>query len=61
MKAANVQYQYEPLVIPEEWQEGERRFAMRLTELMDGLFQRLGQMERRLKALENSQKGTGES
>ena len=46
------QYQYEPLVTPEGWQGSERRFAIRLTELLDALFQRLGSMERRLRALE---------
>ena len=45
-------YQYEPLVTPDSWQGSARRFALRLTELMDTLFQRLGAVERRLRALE---------
>jgi len=46
------QYQYEPLITPETWQDSARRFALRLTELMDMLFQRIGSLERRLRALE---------
>lgn len=45
-------YQYEPPVIPAEWQGAPRRFALRLTELLDALFARLGAMESRLRALE---------
>lgn len=52
----NPQYQYEPLMTPEGWQGSARRFALRLTELMDTLFQRMGSMEKRLRALENAQK-----
>lgn len=48
-------YQYEPLVTPQEWQGGARRFAIRLTELLDTLFQRMGALERRLKALEKKE------
>ncbi len=48
--------QYEPLVTPQAWQGDERRFAIRLRQLLDILFHRLGHVERRLQALE-TQKG----
>ena len=44
--------QYEPLVTPQKWQGDERRFAFRLTQLMDQLFQRQATMFARIAALE---------
>ena len=54
------EYQYEPLVTPESWQGSARRFAVRLTQLLDTLFQRVGAMDRRLRALEKAQKEESE-
>ena len=57
MKKTQTCRQYEPLVTPAQWQGAERRFALRLAELMDVLFARQGRMEQRLRALEGAQKG----
>lgn len=46
-------YQYEPLITPKQWKDDERSFALRLTQLMDLLFNRLGRLEKRLAELEN--------
>jgi len=46
-------YQYEPLLTPKQWKDEERSFALRLTQLMDALFDRLGRLEERLSKLEN--------
>lgn len=46
--------QYEPLVTPEKWTGDERRFALRLTLLMDELFARLAALSGRVTALESS-------
>ena len=44
--------QYEPLTTPEKWSDDEKRFALRLSRLMDELFARLSAIGRRLSALE---------
>lgn len=44
--------QYEPLVTPAKWAEDEKRFAHRLTQLMDELFARQAALNRRVAALE---------
>ena len=44
--------QYEPLTTPQNWTGDERRFALRLTQLMDELFHRQAALSRRLAALE---------
>ena len=44
--------QYEPLTTPEKWSGDEKRFALRLTQLMDELFAKQSAMNRRLSALE---------
>lgn len=44
--------QYEPLVTPEKWSGDERRFALRLTQLMDELHARQAAMHKRIAALE---------
>ena len=51
MKRMNGPYQYEPLVTPEGWKDAERRFAIRLTQLLDELFDRVGRMERQISAM----------
>ena len=44
--------QYEPLVMPEKWVGDEKRFALRLTQLLDELFARQAALSRRIAALE---------
>ena len=44
--------QYEPLVTPQKWTGDEQRFALRLTQLMDQLFEKQSSLQRRLTALE---------
>lgn len=48
--------QYEPLHTPQKWTDDEKRFAIRVTQLMDELFQRQSAMQRRLAALEKQGK-----
>lgn len=48
--------QYEPLHTPAAWTGDEKRFAIRITQLMDELFQRQSAMQRRLAALEKQGK-----
>ena len=47
--------QYEPLVTPEKWTGAEKRFALRLTQLMDELFARQAALQRRIAALEKKE------
>lgn len=47
--------QYEPLVTPEKWTGDEKRFALRLTQLMDELFARQAALQRRIAALEKKE------
>lgn len=44
--------QYEPLMTPEKWLGDEKRFALRLTQLMDELFEKQSALQRRIAALE---------
>ena len=44
--------QYEPLITPEKWSGDEKRFALRLTQLMDELFSRQAAMLKRISSLE---------
>lgn len=55
MKYRQTRYQYEPLMIPQGWKDGEKRLVIRLTEVLDGLFDRLGRLEKRIQALEKAQ------
>ena len=48
-------YQHEPLLTPQGWQGEEKRFAIRLGQLMEQLFQTQQGMLRRLKKLEEEQ------
>jgi len=45
--------QYEPLTTPEKWSGDEKRFALRLTQLMDELFAKQSAMQKRIAALES--------
>lgn len=44
--------QYEPLTAPRNWSGDEKRFALRLTQLMDSLFEKQHSLARRVSALE---------
>lgn len=44
--------QYEPLTTPERWSGDEKRFALRLTQLMDELYEKQSAMQKRIAALE---------
>lgn len=44
-------YQYEPLVTPAKWQGDERRFSIRLSQLLDDLFGKYGTVSSKVKAL----------
>ena len=44
--------QYEPLITPEKWAGDEKRFALRLTQLMDELFAKMASVQKRILALE---------
>jgi len=44
--------QYEPLITPEKWSGDEKRFALRLTQLMDELFAKQSALQKRIAALE---------
>ena len=46
--------QYEPLTTPEKWTGDEKRFALRLTQLMDELFEKQLALQKRIAALESS-------
>lgn len=48
-------YQHEPLLTPQSWQGEEKRFAIRLGQLMEQLFQTQQGILRRLKKLEEEQ------
>jgi len=48
-------YQHEPLLTPSGWQGEEKRFAIRLGQLMEQLFQTQQGILRRLKKLEEEQ------
>lgn len=47
-------YQYEPLVTPAKWQGDERRFSIRLSQLLDDLFGKYGSMASKVKSLEKA-------
>lgn len=47
-------YQHEPLVTPFRWSGDERQFALRVGQLIDALYQRIGVLETRLKELEGN-------
>ena len=54
-KQQNQSYQHEPLLTPSKWQGEEKRFAIRLGQLMEQLFHTQQSILRRLKALEEEQ------
>jgi hypothetical protein len=54
MKNRQTSYQYEPLVTPTKWQGEERRFSIRLTQLLDDLFGKYGSLSAQMKAPQNT-------
>lgn len=44
--------QYEPLITPEGWQGAEKRYAIRLTQILDELHRRVAALETKVKAWE---------
>ena len=57
----SVPYQYEPLVTPVVWHGSELQFAIRLTQIVDDLYQKYGALreenealKKRVKELENA-------
>lgn len=47
-------YQYEPLVTPSKWNGEERRFSIRLSQLLDDLFGKYGTVSSKVKELEKN-------
>lgn len=54
-RAVTTQYQHEPLIPPDGWNEAARRFVMRVNDLFTRVFRKQGELERRIKALEEVQ------
>ena len=52
-RSTQTSYQHEPLVTPSNWQGDERRFSIRLSQLLDELYNKVGRADTRLKAIEN--------
>lgn len=48
MRTRNTSYQHDPLVIPSRWEEEEKRFALRLRDLIENLFKKIGGMKNQL-------------
>lgn len=51
-KQYQITYQHEPLRTPSQWQGEERRFAIRLGQLVEQLFLNQQKLSQRLKTLE---------
>ena len=51
-RAAQSASRYEPLNTPQNWSGDEKRFVLRLTQLMDRLFEKQADHEKRIAALE---------
>ena len=51
-RAAQSASRYEPLTTPQGWSGDEKRFVLRLTQLMDQLFEKQADLSKRLNALE---------
>lgn len=47
--------QHEPLRVPERWQGHERSFVIQLERLLDEIYAQLGNLEKRIKALEEEE------
>ena len=45
-------YQHEPLITPSGWSWDERQLVIRLTQILDDVYQKYGALEARVKELE---------
>ena len=54
-RSAKQPYQHEPLSPPSGWYGEERRYAIKLEQLLDELYQKYGALERRVKELEGAE------
>ena len=53
-KKAKQPYQYEPLVTPSSWRDDEQRFSIRLTQIIDDLYQKYSGLRQKTKNMEPS-------
>ena len=53
-KKAKQPYQYEPLVTPSSWRGDEQRFSIRLTQIIDDLYQKYSALRQKTKNVEPS-------
>lgn len=44
--------QHEPLRVPNNWKEQDRALVIQLERILDDIYHKLGEIEKRLKALE---------
>lgn len=51
-RRAPTRWQYEPIVTPTTWRGEERQLCVRLTQLLDALYQKCGELDARLRAVE---------
>lgn len=50
--AKNPKYQHEPIYPPHTWNDEERRFVYSIERLLDEIYQKIGALTERIKALE---------
>ena len=50
--AKNPKYQHEPIYPPHKWNDEERRFVYSIERLLDEIYQKIGALTERVKALE---------
>lgn len=50
--AKNPKYQHEPIYPPRTWNDEERRFVYSIERLLDDIYQKIGALAERVKALE---------
>ena len=49
-KKAKQPYQYEPLITPSSWRDDEQRFSIRLTQIIDDLYQKYSGLRQKVKS-----------
>ena len=47
--------QHDPLRVPERWQGQERAFVIQMERLLDEIYAQLGNLDKRIKALEEEE------
>ena len=52
-KASRPLYQYEPLVTPSSWKGDEQQYAIRMTQILDDLYQKVGVLRRSIVTTED--------